>query len=133
MMSGFVEEGDCYVVPRTHVEIPFLDNNEYVTHIFPRYLTWVAESQSRTGDKTKLAAKNFLFSALPCLARIVIQDVPYNLAKYPNSEFSLFFRSQVYLKYPEYAEYCLTAIQKAEEFANARRDTETRDLSTAAQ
>jgi hypothetical protein len=133
MMSGFVEDGDTYVVPRTHVEIPFLDNDEYVTHIFPRYLTWVAESQSRTGDKNWRAAKNFLFSVLPCLARIVIQDAPYHLIKYPSSEFSRFFRAQVYVKHPAYAEYCRTAIQKAEDFANARRDTETRDLNSAAQ
>jgi hypothetical protein len=133
MMSGFVEEGDTYVVPRSQVEIPYLLNNEYVSHIFPRYLTWVAESESQNGDKNRLAAKNFLFSVLPCLARVVIQDAPYHLVKYPSSEFSQFFRAQVYLKHPAYAEYCRSAIEKADEFASARRDSETRDLNSASQ
>ena len=133
MMSGFVEEGDSYFVPRTEVEIPYLLNDEYVSHIFPRYLTWVAESQSRHGDKNRLAAKNFLFSVLPCLAWIVIQDAPYHLVKYPSSEFSQFFRAQVYVKHAEYAEYCRSAIQKADEFTSVRRDTATRDLNSAAQ
>ena len=133
MMSGFVEEGDSYVVPRTHVEIPFLENDEYVSHIFPRYLTWVAESQSRTGDKNRLAAKSFLYGVLPCLARTVIQDAPYHLVKYPSSEFSRFFRAQVYVKYPAYAEYCRSAIKKADEFVTARRNTEIRDLNSATQ
>jgi hypothetical protein len=134
MMSGFVEEGDTsYVVPRTQVEIPYLLNDEYVSHIFPNYCTWVAESQSRNGDKNKLAAKNFLFGVLPCLARIVIQDAPYHLEKYPSSEFSRFFRAQVYVKYPAYAEYCRSAIKKADEFATARRERATKDLNSAAQ
>jgi hypothetical protein len=133
MMSGFVQDSETYLVPRTHVEIPYLLNDEYVQHIFPNYLTWVAESRSRTGDKNRLAAKNFLFSVLPCLARVVIQDAPYHLKKYPSSEFSQFFRAQVYVKHPAYAEYCRTAIEKAEVFANARRDSETRDLNSATQ
>jgi hypothetical protein len=133
MMSGFVEEGDSYVVPRTEIEIPYLLNNEYVSHIFPRYLTWVSESESRQGDKNRLAAKNFLFGVLPCLARVVIQDAPYHLAKYPTSEFSQFFRAHVYLKHAAYAEYCRSAIEKADVFASARRDTATRDLNSATQ
>jgi hypothetical protein len=133
MMSGFVEEGDNYLVPRSHVEIPFLANDEYVSHIFPSYLRWVAESQSRHGDKNRLAAKNFLFGVLPCLARIVIQDAPYHLKKYPSSEFSQFFRTHLTLKYPAYAEYCFDAIKKAGEFAEARRNEETRDLNGATQ
>jgi hypothetical protein len=55
------------------------------------------------------------------------------LVKYPRSEFSRFFRTHVYLRHPAYAEYCLTAIKKAEEFATARNDTQTRDFNGATQ
>ena len=133
MMSGFVQQGDSYFVPRTHIEIPFLEDNEFVTHIFPRYSTWVEEFESPRGDKNKIATRNFLYKILPCLACVIIQDAPYHLQKFPNSEFSRAFKGQVIIKHPEYAEYCRTAIQKAEEFAEARNSAATRDLNPATQ
>jgi hypothetical protein len=133
MMAGFIQEFESYFVPRTHVEIPFKENNVYVGHIFPRYDAWVEEFESRNGDKNKIAAGNFLYKTLPLLARVVIQDAPYHLKKYPDSEFSQFFKGQVVIKYPEYGEYCSTAIAKAEELANSRNANQTRDLNAATQ
>ena len=132
MMAGFLEN-ETYFVPRLYVKIPFEHDKVYVTHIFPRYLHWVEEANSRRGDKNKLAAKNFLEKTLPYLAKVVIQDAPYHLEYYPNSEFSQFFRAQVVAKYPEYAEYCRSAIFKAEELAQARNEQQTRNLDRAAQ
>lgn len=133
MMSGFREENDAYFVPRTHVEIPFLANNEYVSHIFPNYQKWLSEFKSPQGDKNRLAAGNFLYKVLPYLARVVIQDAPYHIKKYPDSEFSRFFVQNVMLKHPEYHEYCSTAIGQAAEIAAARNHQETANLNSAAQ
>jgi hypothetical protein len=133
MMAGFIEEGISYFVPRTHVEIPNLEDNKYVSHIFPRYEIWLEEARSPLGDKNKKAASNFLLKTLPLLARVVIQDAPYHLKNYPESAFSKFFTAQVCNKYPEYAEYCSTAIEKAKEIERARNTNQTRDLNVAAQ
>ena len=94
MMSGFREEGARYYVPRTLIQVPFSHNKEYVTHIFPGYKRWLQELNSKEGDKD-LSAKNFLHKVLPLLARVVIQDAPYHLHKYPNSPFSKFFRDKL--------------------------------------
>jgi hypothetical protein len=135
MMSGFIQEGASYFVPRTQVEIPaeYLPDNEYVTHIFPRYRVWCEEARSPSGDKNKIATKNFLEKTLPYLARVVIQDAPYHLKHYPNSKFSKFFRAQVIHDHPAYAEYCSSTIGRAEEIARARNRNLTRDLNVAAQ
>lgn len=133
MQSGFVQEGEKYFVPRTHVPIPFEENDVYVTHVFPNYLTWVREFQSPQGDKDKKSATSFLYKILPNLARVLIQDAPYHLKKYPNSAFSKFFRAHMCCKYPEYAEFCGEAISKAGAIAEARNTQETRDLNPATQ
>lgn len=132
MMAGFLQNQE-YFVPRSLIKIPFEENNVYVTHIFPHYNRWVQEANSRRGDKNEKAAKNFLEVTIPFLAKVVIQDAPYHLARYPTSELSRFFVAQVVQKYPEYAEYCRTAMKQADDLAKARRTAHTQDLNRAAQ
>ena len=110
-----------------------MENNNYVRHIFPRYDVWLAQAQSKQGDKNTKASMNFLLKTLPLLARVVIQDAPYHLKYYPESAFSKFFTAHVLNKHPEYAEYCNTAIEKAREITSARNHNQTQGLPVAAQ
>lgn len=133
MMSGFIEEeGEQYFIPRSHVKIPFLQNREYVTHVFPHYVRWLKEYNSDKGDKDQ-SAQNFLLCTIPYLARVVIQDAPHHLKKYPNSAFSRFFRSNLCMKFPEYAEFCKSALGEAHKISELANSEETRDLNPAAQ
>ena len=75
-MAGFMpkkKHGEYYV-PRATISLPNSMTGEDLARIlFPRILTWRLESESELGDASA-AAKSFLYSVLPYLSEVMVQD-----------------------------------------------------------
>lgn len=119
MMSGFrhAEDGE-YFVPRSHLEIPFQHQNEFVKHIFPAYPDWI--DQYRSCKQKSKASLNFLFEVIPFLARTLIQDAPFLMKKFPNCAFSCRYEMFVLSQHPEYRKFNTDALQKVKDLDTQR-------------
>jgi hypothetical protein len=130
LMAGFGKD-EPYFLPRSEVEIPYCSNNVYIRHVFPQYDRWLEEFSSEQGDKSKIAANNFLYKMIPFLARVVIQDAPYWLKYHPQHDWSVFLNSKVFQGRTDYKLFLSTAIARASQLSGTRQGSGLRDLNEA--
>jgi hypothetical protein len=128
VMSGH-KPGDTWFVPRTEVEVLPFSLDVCIRKLFRHYDIWCSDLESAQGDK-QTSARNFLYTLIPYLTRVVFQDAPYWFKYYPNSEWSRFLSNL--LPVHVMTEWCNGAIQQAKEINDSRSINEVETLNNAA-
>jgi hypothetical protein len=126
VMAGFRVGGDPYFVARTEDPLPLKDETA-VRAVFPKIDVWRAEQSGPNGDKHQ-SAQNFLYSTLPFLARVLLQDAPRWIGEYPNSTFARSFMSKMT---PAYNEWATRFNVREEQFLCVRETAHVDDLNDA--
>ena len=86
VMAGFKKNDGIYNVERATLELPW-SQREIEGFVFPKLPVWRLQQQSPLGDKS-LAAQNLLYSVLPYLAMVVVQDGIFWLRDFKDHEVS---------------------------------------------
>ena len=88
VMSGHAKDAD-YFVPRTDILVSELGmtEDEVTTCIFPLIGMW-RDQQASVGGDDSVAARNFLYVALPFLAEVLLQDGIFWIHDFPDHEIS---------------------------------------------
>ncbi len=64
--------------------------------LLPQYSDWCEQQQSRHGNKSS-CCETFLYSVLPYMVEVVVQDGIFLIQKFPNHEMSLYLKVRSYL------------------------------------
>jgi hypothetical protein len=89
VMSGH-ERDKPYYQGTSHLP-PVRPVSELLDALLPKYSDWCVQQKSRHGDKSS-CCETFLYSVLPYLVEVLVQDGIYLIQKFPNHEMSLYLK-----------------------------------------
>jgi hypothetical protein len=89
VMSGH-ERDEPYYQGTSHLP-PVRPVSELLDALLPKYSDWCVQQKSRHGDKSS-CCETFLYSVLPYLVEVLVQDGIYLIQKFPNHEMSLYLK-----------------------------------------
>ena len=94
VMAGYNKD-EAYFNACSHVR---LDHpvSTYVNWLLPNYRTWVAQQESREGDKST-CVNTFLYEIIPYLVEVVAQCGIFFVKDFPNHEMSEYLRVSGYI------------------------------------
>jgi hypothetical protein len=89
------ERDEPYFQGTSHLQAP-MPVSSLMDLLLPKYGEWCEQQQSRHGDKSS-CCETFLYSVLPYMVEVVVQDGIYLIEKFPEHEMSMYLKVCYYL------------------------------------